>query len=142
MKQLTIGLVAKQAGVNVETIRYYERRGILTKPPRRPSGYRAYEPETVHLIRFIKRAQDLGFTLEESRQLIGLRSTASRRRSVVRAFAQAKLRDVDKKIVDLGAIRGALGVLIDACSCSSSKPECPILEALNDESSHIKVEKK
>ena len=135
MKGLTIGEVAKQAGVNIETIRYYERRGILSEPPRRPSGYREYDPEAVRLIRFIKRAQDLGFTLKEIEQLIELRGNLKQSRSHVSVIAEAKVRDIDKKIERLQAMREALTILLDACACRDRKLECPIIEALNDDSS-------
>lgn len=132
MNALTIGEVAKQAGVNIETIRYYERRGILKDPPRRPSGYRQYDLEAVRLIRFIKRAQNLGFTLAEIEQLIELRGNLKQSRSEVSALAQAKVADIDKKIQRLQAMREALGILLKACSCKDRKPQCPIIEALND----------
>jgi Hg(II)-responsive transcriptional regulator len=133
MKGLTIGNVAKQAGVNIETIRYYERRGVLKEPPRLPSGYRQYGVETVRLIRFIKRAQDLGFTLHEIEQLIELRGNLRRSRIDVSALAEAKVRDIDRKIQHLQAMREALGILIDACACKDRKLDCPIIEALNDD---------
>lgn len=136
MNGLTIGDVAKRAEVNVETIRYYERRGILKEPPRRPSGYREYDPETVRFIRFIKRAQEVGFTLHEIEQLIKLRGESlPQSRSEIRALAEAKVRDIDKKIHRLQAMREALGILLDACACRGRKPECPIIEALNDDAS-------
>ena len=133
MNGLTIGQVAKEGGVNIETIRYYERRGILKEPPRRPSGYRQYDSESVRLIRFIKRAQELGFTLNEIKQLIELRGNVRRNRSDVSAIAQAKIRDIDQKIQRLQAMREALGILLKACECRERKPECPIIEALNDD---------
>lgn len=132
MKGMTIGRVAKQAAVNLETIRYYERRGILKQPSRRPSGYREYDSETVRLIRFIKRAQDLGFTLNEIKQLIELRENPRRSRTRMSALAEAKVRDIEKKIQHLQAMRQALEVLLDTCACNDRKPECPIIEALND----------
>lgn len=133
MNGLTIGDVAKRADVNIETIRYYERRGILKEPPRRPSGYRQYEDDTVQLIRFIKRAQDLGFTLHEVKQLIALRRDSRQSRSAANRLAQAKVRDIDQKIHRLQAMRKALGILINACACGSRNLDCPIIEALNDE---------
>lgn len=136
MKGLTIGEVAKESKVNVETIRYYERRGILKEPPRRPSGYREYGPETVSLIRFIKRAQDLGFTLQEIDQLIQLKGSSRRSRSEISALAEAKVQEMDKKIQHLHAMQKALGVLLDACACNGRKLECPIIEALNDDASY------
>jgi len=106
--RLRIGDVAAQAGVNIETLRYYERRGILRSPKRSPAGYREYPTDTVRLIRFIKRAQELGFTLDEIEDLIALRQTPSTRRSKVRELATAKLHAIDKKIARLSAMRDAL----------------------------------
>lgn len=130
--RLWIGGVAKKAGVNVQTLRYYERRGLLRSPGRTSSGYRQYPPEAVRLVRFIKRAQDLGFTLEEVGELIRLRDTAGRKRPNVRALAEAKVREIDRKLVQLQAMRRALGTLIETCACGDRKPTCPILEALAD----------
>jgi Hg(II)-responsive transcriptional regulator len=130
---MKIGQVATRAGVNIDTLRYYERRGLLAEPQRRPSGYREYPEETVPIIRFIKRAQDLGFTLNEIEELISLRDGGDgRRRSAVRALAEAKMRDIDQKLVRLQAMRTALSGLVESCACSRGRPACPILEALND----------
>src|SRR5216683_3180414 len=88
---MKIGQVATRAGVNIDTLRYYERRGLLAEPERRPSGYRDYPEETVPIIRFIKRAQDLGFTLNEIEELISLRDGGNgRRKGEIRALAEAK----------------------------------------------------
>lgn len=130
---MKIGQVATRAGVNIDTLRYYERRGLLAEPERRPSGYREYPEETVPIIRFIKRAQELGFTLNEIEELISLRDAGDgRRRSEVRALAEAKMRDIDQKLSRLQAIRRALSGLLESCACSRGRPECPILEALNE----------
>jgi MerR family copper efflux transcriptional regulator len=134
---MQIGQVATAAGVNIQTIRYYERRGLLPKPRRRGSGYREYEPETVQLVRFIKRAQELGFTLSEISDLIRLRKTDQRRPTQVRALATAKLDDIERKINQLGAMRQALQVLVEECTCEGKAPACPIIEALNDSSEHL-----
>jgi MerR family mercuric resistance operon transcriptional regulator len=130
---LSIGQVARQAGVNVQTLRYYERRGILQPPQRSEAGRRQYPSETVRLLRFIKRAQDLGFTLKEIQELIALRETRGRDRSRVRRLAAARLGDVDEKINRLRAIRKALATLVESCACRGQALECPILEALDDE---------
>jgi DNA-binding transcriptional MerR regulator len=131
-ERLRTGEVAAKAGVNVQTLRYYERRGILREPRRTSSGYREYPSETVRVIRFVKRAQELGFTLGEIEELLRLRESRAGRRERVRARAAAKLRDIDERIRDLRAVRGALTVLLDSCRCAGT-PECPILEALDDE---------
>lgn len=129
---LRIGEVAGKAGVNIQTLRYYERRGLLEAPERTASGYRAYPSETVRLVRFIKRAQDLGFTLKEIEELIALRDAKGRKRSEVRALAEAKMRDIDQKLAQLQAMRSALYTLVESCACRDGRPTCPILEALDD----------
>jgi len=130
--RLRIGDVAAKAGVNVETLRYYERRGILRSPKRSSGGYREYPTDTVRLIRFIKRAQELGFTLDEIEDLIALRQTPSKRRNKVRELAAAKLRAIDEKIARLDAMRDALSPLLEECACGAETVTCPILEALDD----------
>ena len=93
---MRMGEVARQAGVNIQTLRYYERRGLLPEPERGTSGYRAYDPDTVRLVRFIKRAQELGFTLREIDDLIELRQSP-RRGTEVRAVAFAKVEDIERR---------------------------------------------
>lgn len=132
---LPIGKVAAQAGVNIQTLRYYERRGIIPAPKRTSSGYRAYTPETVSVIRFIKRAQELGFTLEEAEELVELRRLKGKSQSVVRKLAQNKLDAIDQKLGDLSAIRAAVAALVESCACSDGGSTCPILEALEQPSS-------
>lgn len=134
---MQIGEVAANAGVNIQTLRYYERRGLLPKARRRDSGYREYEPETVQLVRFIKRAQELGFTLSEITELIQLRKIDPRRTTKVRALATAKLEDIEQKMQRLGAMRQALLGLVEECACEGKAPACPIIEALNDPSEHL-----
>lgn len=129
---LLTGEVAAQAGVNVQTLRYYERRGILGPPPRTRAGYRRYPLETVRIIRFIKRAQELGFTLEEAEELLRLRTVKARNSAKVRALAAAKMKDVDEKIRQLQEMSKALGQLVSACACELPNVECPIIEALDD----------
>lgn len=129
---LRIGEVAQQAEVNVQTLRYYERRGLLAAPEREASGFRRYPADTVRLVRFIKRAQELGFTLNEIEELATLRKSRSRNRSRVRQLAGAKVRDIEEKIRQLRAMRKALGVLVQSCDCESQRLECPIIEALDD----------
>lgn len=129
---LKTGEVAARAGVNVQTLRYYERRGLLKEPERRWSGYREYPPDTVQLIRFIKRAQELGFTLTEIEDLLRLRGDQRASCSEVRAAAEAKIEDIEKKIRALRAMKAALGVLVRSCTSDGSIRECPILEALAD----------
>lgn len=129
---LRTGEVAARAGVNIQTLRYYERRGLLEEPERRASGYREYPPDAVRLIRFIKRAQELGFTLREIEDLLRLRSDQKASCSEVRAAARAKIEDIEQKIRSLRAMKRALGVLVRSCTSDGSVRECPILEALDD----------
>jgi MerR family copper efflux transcriptional regulator len=124
---MRIGEAAAQAGVSIQTLRYYERRGIITKPARRPSGYREYSPDVVRLIRLIKWAQNLGFTLDEIKEMTGLIQNQVRG-GAVRARAAAKIRDVDEKIHRLQTMRAALEALAD-CSCNG---KCPIIRAALD----------
>ena len=126
------GQVAAAAGVNVETLRYYERRGILKEPKRRPSGYREYAPETVRIVRFIKRAQELGFTLDEIEDLLALRDDDTRTCGEVRASARAKVEEIEIKIRHLRAMNRALNVLVASCVDDASTRECPILDALDE----------
>lgn len=130
-RTLRSGEVAKEAGINVETLRYYERRGILQQPERRPSGYRVYTGETVRVVRFIKRAQQLGFTLDECEQLLQLRDDDTRACAEVRDAAQAKVDDIDAKIRDLRKMKRALVALVKTCSEDASTRECQIIDALD-----------
>lgn len=133
MGGLRIGQVAHAAGVNIETIRYYERCGLLADPGRRESGYRAYPPDTVARVQFIKRAQQLGFTLREIAGLLALRVDAETTCDQVREQAEAKLVEIDAKIADLQQIRGALARLAAACAQGGPAGECPLLDALEHE---------
>ena len=128
---LKTGDVAKQSGVNVETLRFYERKGLLTEPPRRMSGYRKYPPEAVQQIRFIKRAQELGFSLREIKELLTLRVEPGTTCAQVRQRAQEKVEHVQQKIADLQAIEQALRNLLGACSGRGPASECPILDHLD-----------
>ena len=127
---LTIGRVARHAGVAVDTVRFYERQGLIAEPPRRRSGYRQYPAETIERIRFIRRAKDLGFTLEEIAELLALRSTTGRSCADVRAHATAKIARIEEKLRDLERMKGALGRLVATCTGRGSTRECPILESL------------
>lgn len=132
---LLIGEVAAEAGVNVQTLRYYERRGILGRAPRTRSGYRTYPPETVRVIRFIKRAQELGFTLEEIEGLLRLRTMKGVDKRNVRDLAATKVREIETKVRQLQAMAAALGQLVSTCTCELGVVPCPILEALDDDAS-------
>ena len=132
---LTTGEVADRANVNVQTVRYYERRGLIPEPPRSSGGFRQYNPDHVDLIRFIKRAQELGFTLEEAHELLQLSVTAEADRADVRAVAQNKIEEVEEKMRALQRIRDTLDELVDACDGHGSTSECPILHALEEPTS-------
>ncbi len=127
MPYLRTGDLAEQAQVNVESLRFYERKGLLPEPPRRASGYRAYPPEAVERIRFIKRAQELGFSLAEIKELLELRVDPGMTCADVRERAEAKIEDIEQKIRDLQAMRRALRKLAEACPGSGSIDGCPIL---------------
>jgi Cu(I)-responsive transcriptional regulator len=127
-----IAETAREAGVNTQTLRYYERRGLLPKPPRRGSGYREYSDDAVRLVRFIKRAQELGFSLDEIEELVRLRGVRRGERQRVRAIAERKIADIDRKISQLRSMRSALKQLVQACH-DGGAAECPIIEALNEE---------
>lgn len=129
---LTIGALAAAADVGVETVRFYERRGLLPRPPRTSSGYRQYPPDTVERLRFIRRAQGLGFTLEEIGELLELRVDEVAACGPVEAGARAKIRQVEEKMAELQRIRDALGRLVAACQAREPTSECPILEELED----------
>jgi MerR family transcriptional regulator, copper efflux regulator len=131
VKALSIGQVAKRAGVGVETVRFYERQGLLAEPDRRASGYRQYGGEAVSVLRVIRRAKDLGFTLKEIKGLLALRLDGSAKRSDVRRQAQAKLADIEERIRDLRRMRAALVRLVDACHGDGPASGCPILGALD-----------
>jgi MerR family transcriptional regulator, copper efflux regulator len=130
MRSLTIGQMAKQAGVGVETIRFYERKGLVEQPARRQSGYRQYSQEVVRRIRFIKRAQELGFSLKEITELLSLRVDPQTSCRDVKRRTEAKIGDVDEKLRDLQRIKKALVKLNAACSGSGPTSQCPILDAL------------
>jgi Hg(II)-responsive transcriptional regulator len=130
MRTMTSGKLARAAGVKVETLRYYERMGLLPEPARRPSGYRQYTAEDLAAVRFIKRAQGLGFSLREIADLLALRVDAETSCAEVRERAEAKLADVEAKIADLDRIRGALARLVQACTGAGPSGHCPILDAL------------
>ena len=133
MEGLKIGVVAKQSGVNLQTVHYYERRGLVPRPPRSASNYRLYPPRTVRRIRFIKHAQDLGFTLKEVQELLRLRATAGSRCGDVLERAKAKIQDIDEKVRSLRSMRKALARLTDECRGQAPISDCPILESLQEE---------
>ncbi len=130
---MRIGTAAKRAGVGVEAVRFYERQGLIRQPPRPiDGGFRSYPLETVDRIRFIRQAQDLGFSLKEIDELLSLRADPLTDCADVRARASAKLEDVKMKIARLAAIQSALRDLISACPGGGAEARyCSILEALD-----------
>lgn len=128
MNQLTIGRLAEEAGVNVETIRYYQRRGLLQEPDKPTRGYRRYEGGAVNRVRFIKRAQVLGFTLEEIASLLELDDVHAC--AETRALAARKLQSIERKLADLDAMRKALTGLVGQCDAGAARGVCPIIQAL------------
>ena len=130
---LKIGEVAERGGVNLQTIRYYKREKLLPEPPRLASGYRVYPDHTVRRVRFIKRAQEIGFTLAEIRGLLAIRIDADRDSSEVRTLAQAKITDIEKKIQTLQRMKEVLGRITERCSGCGPASECPILESIDSD---------
>jgi len=131
MQDLGIGELAKRAGVGIDTVRYYERSGLLAPHTRLPSGYRRYRDLEVARLRFIRRAQALGFTLGEIKSLLKL--SAQRNVAQVKRSAQAKLEDVERRIKELQRVRDGLAELIAECPGHGRTDECPILRALGGE---------
>ena len=126
--KLTIGKVAAAAGVNVETIRFYQRRGLLAEPPKTPGGFRYYDNATIARLRFIKRAQALGFSLEEVIGLLALEQ--SNACSQTHDAAVRKLQLVEERITDLQRIRSTLKSLVQQCESGPAAVSCPIIESL------------
>jgi MerR family mercuric resistance operon transcriptional regulator len=126
---LTIGALASDAGVNVETIRFYERKGLLNQPARHSSGYRQYPSEDSNRIRFIKRAQDLGFTLKEIAELLELNTDPGATCGDMRGQTERKLDEVEAKIKDLMRMKKSLKRLVDACGENKKAAQsCRILD--------------
>lgn len=130
---LKIGEVAVRGGVNLQTIRYYEREKLLPEPPRLASGYRVYPEQTVRRVRFIKRAQEIGFTLSGIRELLDIRMNADRDSSDVRNLAKAKITEIEMKIQTLNRMKEVLSRITERCSGCRPTSECPILESIDSE---------
>lgn len=133
MNGLTIGQLAKQSNVHVETLRYYERRGLVSAPPRTVSNYRVYSSENLRRVKFIKQAQELGFSLEEIKRLLALRAAPRARCADVRDYAIHKIDDIQEKIRRLKRMHRSLKKLLRECSGDLPVTECPILESLASE---------
>ena len=125
--------VATEAGVNVQTLRYYERRGLLPEPERSDSGYRSYDTHAVRTVRFIKGAQQLGFSLEQIDTLLALAAGGPRNCDAAKALATDKIGDLEAKIARLSVMRDSLRQLVATCDRSPSKRDCPLLETIEDD---------
>jgi Hg(II)-responsive transcriptional regulator len=137
MNGLTIGRLAKQAGLGIETVRFYERQGLIEPPPRTDSNYRIYPEEEVGRLKFIKRAKDLGFTLKEIKELFELQNDPHATKADIKKRTIEKIEDIKKKVRDLSRIQEALEHLAGACDGHGPLSECPILDALTgDEHEH------
>ena len=129
MKTLTIGQLAKETGINIETIRYYERRGLIPESPRRESGYREFTPQYIERISFIKRAQTLGFTLREISGLLALADGKFTCKDI-RKVAEDKVKEIENRIHDLKKIKKVLNNLVKECTNNRRLSYCPIIESL------------
>jgi len=127
--ELKIGALGRATDTNVETIRYYERVGLLSKPPRTDGNYRAYGAPDLNRLSFIRRARDLGFSLDQVRALLELSDDKARDCATVDDLARDHLAEVERKIADLEALKAALSDLIASC-CGGTVADCRILEAL------------
>jgi len=133
VSSLTIGAVAKRVGVAIDTIRFYEREGLLPEPQRRASGYRSYDEGAIAQLRFIRRAKHLGFTLEEIRDLLALSRDRKHGVEAVKQRASLRLEAIDTRIKELQRVRDGLAQLVDSCPGHGSPEQCPILKALTGE---------
>ncbi|GAB4179897.1 MAG: MerR family DNA-binding protein [Geothermobacteraceae bacterium] len=131
MNNLTIGQAARLAGVGVETIRFYERQGLIEQPPKPRDGFRVYPAETVRRIRFIRRAKQIGFTLKEIRELLGFYFDPVTSCAEVRQRAAEKIADMDARIAALQRMKAALQALAD--ECGNDDNSCPILASLTED---------
>lgn len=130
---LTIGELARAAEVGVETIRFYERKGLVPEPPRRRSGYRQYPPQAVQRVRFIRRAKELGFTLREIQELLSFRVDSETACADVLALARAKIEDIEARMAELDRMKRVLERLARTCRGSGASSDCAILDLLEDE---------
>lgn len=128
---LTIGTLAERSSVGVETIRFYEREGLLPKPARTMSGYRSYPEDAIDRVLFIRRAKELGFTLEEIAELLALKVSHGKSCASVRQRALDKVTAIDRKLLDLRRMRKALDALVQRCSGHEGIDDCTILDALS-----------
>lgn len=133
-KTFTIGVLAREAGVGLETVRYYERLGLLQQPPRNSAGYRLFPAEAAGRLRFIRRAQQLGFSLSEIRELLSLRASSTAKSMDVRKRVEAKMSAVDAKIRNLRSLKKDLRKLMNICESRAPVSQCQILRNLEGQS--------
>lgn len=133
MDKRTIGKLAEACGIGVETIRFYEKEGLILRPVRKGSGYRVYAENTVSQVRFIRQAKDLGFSLKEIRELLDLRLDGEQACDEACSAAETKIAQIQEKIDLLQRMRGTLGELVDACKRKMQTETCPILRAIAKE---------
>ena len=133
---MPIGEVARLSGIPAKTIRYYEESGLLPPPDRAPNGYRVYGERTLHMLRFVRRARDLGFSVQDVGRLLALWADEKRASADVKRLAEAHLEDVERKIDELQGLRSALRHLVHCCR-GDSRPDCPILEDLAGRSEDV-----
>ena len=131
MKLLTIGKVAKRSGIGIETVRFYEREGLIDKPTRSASGYRQFDEEVIKRLNFISRAKELGFTLKEIRELLSLKVDPNMCCEDVKNRADTKIADIESKITTLRKMKKALVQLSKDCGEREPTDECPILKTLD-----------
>jgi len=133
MKDLTTGQLAREAGVKIDTVRYYEKRGLIQKPPRKDSGYRMFSEDAVKRIVFIKHAQEIGFSLQEIEELLLLRVSSKATCSEVKKRTEAKIVEVEGKILNLQRIKKALEKMAEICRGNKQIGDCPVLDLLDTE---------
>jgi len=126
---MNIGTVSEKSGLPAKTIRYYEDIGLI-RPERRDNGYRDYSTEDVHRLRFLQRSRGLGFSVEECRQLLSLYGDTHRESAEVKAIAEAKLTEIDRKLAELQGLRDMLSHLVANCH-GDGRPQCPIIDGLS-----------
>lgn len=133
MSAMTIGRLARDAGVSIDTVRFYERRGLIAEPTRTLSNYRIYSADDVVLLRFIKKSKELGFSLSEIKDLLALRHDPSASKADVKQRTEGKIKNVRRKIEDLTHILAALEHLSASCDGQGPISDCPILDALQEQ---------
>ncbi len=131
MSTLTIGQVAQRVGVGIETIRFYERKGLIDEPPRKASGYRQYDEDHISRLGFIQQAKQLGFSLKEIGELLSLKAKSGTTSREIKQMAETKLADIEGKLKMLRRMQRTLKKLVDQCPGQGPTSDCPILEALN-----------